>query len=116
MGHRSGLLGVSGYSPDMRDVLKGQQAGNPDATLAVQMFCYRARKYIGAYLAALGGVDGIVFGGGIGGTFPCDQRANLRDDGMVRHNRGPRGQRCCRGRRGAYPLARLQGAGVRCSR
>ncbi|MDD9994775.1 MAG: acetate kinase [Dehalococcoidia bacterium] len=71
LGHRSGLLGVSGYSHDMRDVLKGEQAGNPDATLAVQMFCYRARKYIGAYLAALGGVDGIVFGGVIGEHSPA---------------------------------------------
>jgi acetate kinase len=63
---RSGLLGVSGRSRDMRDLLKAAQQGDANADLAVEMFCYRIRKYIGAYLAVLGGADAIIFGGGIG--------------------------------------------------
>ncbi len=63
---RSGLLGVSGRSRDMRELLELERGGDARAALAVEMFCYRARKYIGAYLAALGGADAIVFGGGIG--------------------------------------------------
>lgn len=58
-----GLLGVSGLSADMR-VLLGSE--DPRARLAVDMFCHRARKVLGAYLAVLRGADGIVFGGGIG--------------------------------------------------
>ena len=67
LNERSGLLGVSGLSHDMRDVLKAAE-GEPDsrADLALDIFCYRIRKYIGAYLAVLGGADALVFGGGIG--------------------------------------------------
>ncbi|TKB73346.1 MAG: acetate kinase [Nitrospira sp.] len=67
LNERSGLLGVSGVSHDMRELLKAAE-GKPDsrAALAVEMFCYRVRKYIGAYLAVLGGADALVFGGGIG--------------------------------------------------
>lgn len=50
----------------MRDLLEAAHGGNHEADLAVRAFCYRARKYIGAYLAVLGGADAIVFGGGIG--------------------------------------------------
>ena len=60
---KSGLLGVSGISGDMRELLKSDA---PEAKLAIELFCYRARKYIGAYLAVLGGADAIVFGGGVG--------------------------------------------------
>ena len=62
---RSGLLGVSGLSNDMRD-LAAVYEENPRARLAVDLFCYRARKYIGAYLAALGGAEAVIFSGGIG--------------------------------------------------
>ena len=67
LNERSGLLGVSGLSYDMRELLKAAE-GKPDsrAALAVDMFCYRVRKYIGSYLAVLGGADALVFGGGIG--------------------------------------------------
>ena len=67
LNERSGLLGVSGLSRDMRELLNAAE-GKPDsrAALALDMFCYRVRKYIGAYLAVLGGADAIVFGGGIG--------------------------------------------------
>lgn len=67
---RSGLLGVSGISQDVRDLLEAEQNGNDRAALALDMFCYRVRKYIGAYLAALGGADAVVFGGGIGENSP----------------------------------------------
>jgi acetate kinase len=63
---RSGLLGVSGRSRDMRALLQAERQGDARAGLAVEMFCYRVRKYIGAYLAVLGGADAVVFGGGIG--------------------------------------------------
>jgi len=66
----SGLLGVSGQSRDMRDLLKATQQGDASADLAVEMFCYRVRKYIGAYMAVLGGADALVFGGGIGENAP----------------------------------------------
>ncbi|MCC7201787.1 MAG: acetate/propionate family kinase [Nitrospirae bacterium] len=63
----SGLLGVSGISNDIRQLIDSE---SPDAHLAVDLFCYRARKYIGAYMAVLGGVDGIIFGGGVGENVP----------------------------------------------
>jgi acetate kinase len=62
----SGLLGISGVSSDMRDVLHESREGNKQATYAFEVFCYRIKKYIGAYVAALGGIDAIVFTGGIG--------------------------------------------------
>jgi len=73
---QSGLLGVSGKSRDMRELLDAERRGDQRAALAVEMFCYRVRKYIGAYLAVLGGADAIVFGGGIGENSP-DVRARI---------------------------------------
>ncbi len=63
--HESGLLGVSETSSDMRDLL-GREAGDPRAAEAVALFCYQVKKWIGAYAAALGGVDTLVFSAGIG--------------------------------------------------
>ncbi|NOT21249.1 MAG: acetate/propionate family kinase [Nitrospiraceae bacterium] len=63
---RSGLLGLSGLSNDMRDLLAEEAKGDARAGLAIAVFCYRVRKYIGSYLAVLGGADALVFGGGIG--------------------------------------------------
>lgn len=63
LNERSGLLGTSGISADMRQLL---QSRDERARLAVDLYCYRARKYLGAYLAVLGGTDAIVFGGGVG--------------------------------------------------
>jgi acetate kinase len=63
--HRSGLLGVSGLSSDMKTLLD-PSAQNADAAQAVEMFCYQIRKFIGAYAAVLGGLDTLVFTGGIG--------------------------------------------------
>ena len=62
----SGLKGLSGVSNDMRDVMKAAGAGNEWASLAVETFCYRVRKYIGSYLAAMNGADALIFTGGIG--------------------------------------------------
>ena len=63
----SGLLGVSGRTNDMRELIQAAtQEHDKRAQLAIELFCYRIRKYIGAYLAVLGGAEAIVFGGGIG--------------------------------------------------
>jgi acetate kinase len=67
---RAGLLGISGVSRDMREILEAERQGNAHAALAVAMFCYRVRKYIGAYMAVLGRADAVVFGGGIGENSP----------------------------------------------
>jgi len=63
--HQSGLLGVSGISSDMQDLL-ARESGDVAAAEAVEMFCYQVRKAIGAFAAVLGGVDALVFSGGIG--------------------------------------------------
>lgn len=63
---RSGLLGISGHSSDMRDLAAAAKSGNRQAALAREVFCYRIRKYIGAYYALLEGLDAIIFTGGIG--------------------------------------------------
>lgn len=62
----SGLLGLSGISSDMREILQAADADDHRAMLALKTYCYRIRKYIGAYVAAMGGLDTIVFTGGIG--------------------------------------------------
>ncbi len=62
----SGLLGVSGISSDMREIEKAAEQGNERARLAIQMYAYRIKKYIGSYCAAMGGMDMVVFTGGIG--------------------------------------------------
>jgi acetate kinase len=73
---QSGLLGISGLTNDMRVLLK--EEGNQDhrVRLAIEVFCYRARKYIGAFLACMGGADAVVFTGGIGENSP-DIRARI---------------------------------------
>ena len=63
---KSGLLGISGISYDMRDVETAADKGNDRAKLALDMFAYRVKKYIGAYAAAMGGLDLLIFTGGIG--------------------------------------------------
>lgn len=66
LNRESGLLGLSGKSNDMRTILTAATNGDPDCQLALQVFTHRLRKYIGAYTAVMGGVDAIVFTGGIG--------------------------------------------------
>ncbi len=67
---KSGLLGVSGISSDMRDIHKAAQEGNPRAKLAVDMLTYQIKKCIGEFAAALGGLDCVCFTGGIGENDP----------------------------------------------
>ncbi|UCC25761.1 MAG: acetate kinase [Gemmatimonadales bacterium] len=68
---RSGLLGISGLTGDMRELLEEiEEFDDRRAHLAVEMFAYRARQYVGAYLAALGGAEAVVFTGGIGQNAP----------------------------------------------
>jgi acetate kinase len=70
LNHQSGLLGLSGLSSDMQRLLQAKAEGHRGARLAVEAFCYRARKYLGAYLAAVGDAEAIVFSGGIGEHAP----------------------------------------------
>lgn len=63
---KSGLFGLSGISSDLREILQGADAGNPRALVTLKTFAYRVRKYLGAYVAAMGGLDVVVFTGGIG--------------------------------------------------
>lgn len=72
---KSGILGVSGVSSDMRELEAAVAAGNPKAILAEKMYFYRIKKYIGSYAAALGGVDIILFTGGVG-----ENQANCRSE------------------------------------
>jgi len=75
---QSGLLGLSGSSSDMRDLLR-RAPRDPRAAAAVAVFCYQAKKFLGAYAAALGGLDTLVFAGGIGERAPVI-RARICDD------------------------------------
>ncbi len=72
-----GILGVSGVSSDMREINEAIKSGNKRARLALDMLIYRVKKYIGAYLAVLGGVDAIVFTGGIG-----ENQEDLREEAL----------------------------------
>lgn len=76
----SGLLGVSGRSSDVGELLEAEAGGDERAALALELFCYRARKHLGAHLAALGGADAVCLGGGIAEHAPEVRRRVL--DGM----------------------------------
>jgi acetate kinase len=67
----SGLYGISGVSGDMADLLAEEAKGNERAHLAIEMFCYRVRKYIAAYAGAMGGADAVIFTAGIGENAPA---------------------------------------------
>jgi len=66
----SGLSGVSGISSDMREIIESADEGNSNAKLAFDIYCYRLSKYIGGYSVAMGGLDQIIFTGGIGENSP----------------------------------------------
>lgn len=70
LNRHSGLLGLSGYASDMRDVLKEAQSGDARCQEAIDIFCYRAKSYLGQYIAVLNGCDAIVFTAGIGENSP----------------------------------------------
>jgi acetate kinase len=95
---KSGVFGISQISSDMRDLETAASAGNPKAILALKMYAYKAKKFIGSYMAALNGIDLLVFTGGIGENdfqmrkMICSGMENLGiifDDGV---NNGARGK------------------------
>jgi acetate kinase len=75
----SGMLGISGISSDMREIESAAEEGDERASLALKMFDYRVKKYIGSYAAAMGGVDILIFTGGIGENA-CETRENICKD------------------------------------
>jgi acetate kinase len=86
LANQSGLLGVSGVSGDLRDIIQAAGTGNARAKLALDMFATSVRHYLGAYMVELGGVDAIVFTGGIGENRPSIRTAvleNLESLGIV---------------------------------
>jgi acetate kinase len=70
----SGVLGISGLTNDVKTLIEASRSGNDRATLALEIFAYRVKKYIGAYMAVLGGLDCLVFTAGIG-----ERSAHMRD-------------------------------------
>jgi len=74
---KSGLLGISGFASDMRSIESEMQEGNPRATLAFDVFCYRLAKYIGALIVPLGKIDALIFTGGIGENSPLVRAKTL---------------------------------------
>jgi acetate kinase len=66
LNHDSGMLGISGLSDDLRELEQAADCGNQRAALAIEVFCHRARKYLGAYLAIPGQPEAVIFIGGIG--------------------------------------------------
>ena len=101
---RSGLLALAGDN-DMREVQRRARAGDPAAELALDVYCYRIRKYVGAYLAALGGADAIVFTAGVGENDAVVRERSLaglraaRDRGRPGAQRGRGDRHLARGRR-----------------
>jgi acetate kinase len=80
---QSGLLGMSGVGSDMRDVLAAAQAGNERAQLALDVYCYRVRKYLGAYCAILGGLHAVVFTAGVGENSPYIRAGCVKNVGHL---------------------------------
>lgn len=78
LNHQSGLAGLSGIGNDLREIETAAAAGHDRARLAINVFAHRARKYIGAYAAAMGGVDAIAFTGGIGENSASMRRRILQ--------------------------------------
>jgi acetate kinase len=76
---KCGVLGISGLSSDMREVEEAAAKGHPQALLAENVFCYRIKKYVGAFIAAMNGVDAIVFTGGIGENSEVVRRKSLAE-------------------------------------
>lgn len=76
---KCGVYGISGVSSDFRDLEAAMNEGNPRAKLAIDMFSYRVKKYIGSYAAAMGGLDCLVFTGGIGEHTACVRSAVCKD-------------------------------------
>ena len=82
---QAGVLGITGLSSDMRDIENAAAEGNERAKLALDVYYYRVKKYVGAYAAAMGGLDLVVFTGGVGDT---DETRVACQGGPYRHERG----------------------------
>ena len=76
---KCGMLGISGFSSDMRDLTAASENGDQRAKLAIEMVAYRVKKYVGSYIAVLGGVDAVVFTGGIGEHSPLVRSLVMQD-------------------------------------
>ncbi len=76
---KCGIMGISGFSSDCRDLTAASEEGNERATLALEMLAYRVKKYVGSYIAVLGGVDAIVFTGGIGENSALIRKLVMED-------------------------------------
>ncbi len=79
----SGLAGISGISSDMREVIEAAEDKNFNASLAMETYCYRIKKYIGAYAAAMGGADALVFTAGIGENSPIIRKLSCENLGYM---------------------------------
>ncbi|MBN2345297.1 MAG: acetate kinase [Candidatus Aminicenantes bacterium] len=79
LNRKSGMLGISEVSSDMRDINDKAAAGHPQARLALEIFAYRIKKYIGAYIAAMNGVDLVIFTAGIGERGRAEREMILKD-------------------------------------
>ncbi|MFH0807054.1 MAG: acetate kinase, partial [Elusimicrobiota bacterium] len=79
MNSQSGLYGISGISNDMRTLIEESEKNNERATIAIDMFCYRIKKYIGSYNAVLDGADAIVFTAGIGENSPIIREKSVEN-------------------------------------
>lgn len=79
MNKQSGLLGISGTTNDLREITSAAEAGSKQHQLAIDIFCHRVKKYVGAYAAEMGGVDAIVFTGGIGENAALVRKTVCRD-------------------------------------
>ena len=83
LNRESGLLGTSGVASDVRDLFRAVSEDNPQAALALKMFSYRVRQYIGKYVAVLGGLDALVFTAGIGENAPSIRAAICENLGFL---------------------------------
>ncbi len=79
----SGLAGISGVSSDMREIIEAAEEKNFNASLAMETYCYRIKKYIGAYAAAMGGADALVFTAGIGENSPLIRKLTCDNLGYM---------------------------------
>src|SRR5207247_9450299 len=107
LNEKSGLLGISGLSGDMRQILAAVKQGNPRAKLAFDIYVHRLQAGIGAMIAVLGGIDALVFTAGVGGNSPgvgwsaCRKlgfiglKLNGKTDGRASHADGYGGTDCC---------------------
>ncbi|MCP4568529.1 MAG: acetate kinase [FCB group bacterium] len=85
----SGLSGISGISSDVREIIEAADEGHPNAKLALEIYCYRIKKYIGSYMAALGGLDALVFTGGVGENAAIIREMTLSNLGCFGINLDP---------------------------